>query len=110
MTIHRSPMTSAKTFGKRLMSAAGYEIRANQPAAGHLRAIGRPDETFADFKARGFNPSLIFDIGAADGTWTDAVRPIFPEARFVLVEPRQTAREPTVRAGVGSREGAATLT
>jgi hypothetical protein len=53
---------------------------------------------------------LIFDVGAADGTWTSDVRPIFPEARFVLVEPRTTSIEPTVRAAVGAREGTLTLT
>ena len=103
-------MTKFKSLGKRLLSAAGYDIRTKQPAGGHLRAIGRQDEVFADFRARGFSPSLIFDVGAADGTWTDAVQPIFPQARFVLVEPRRTAREPTVRAAIGSREGTATLT
>jgi FkbM family methyltransferase len=65
---------------------------------------------FDDFKARGFAPTLIFDIGAADGTWTGATAPIFPGARFVTVEPRATAFEPTVRAAVGAQEGTATLT
>ena len=103
-------MLSIRSIGKRLLSAAGYELRAQQPAGGHNRQIGRQDSVFGDFRARGFRPSLVFDIGAADGTWTAAVRPIFPEARFVLVEPRSTAIEPTVRAGVGAREGTATLT
>jgi hypothetical protein len=63
-----------------------------------------------DFRARGFVPALVFDVGAATGTWTEAVRPLFPKARFVTVEPRATGFEPTVRAAVGAQEGVATLT
>ena len=103
-------MRSIRSIGKRLLSVAGYEVRVQQPAATHNRPIGRQDSVFGDFRARGFRPTLVFDIGAADGTWTAAVRPIFPEARFVLVEPRRTSVEPTVRAGVGAQEGTATLT
>ena len=103
-------MTSLKNIGKRLLRAAGYEMRAVQSAGGPLREIGRQESVFGDFRARGFRPSLIFDIGSAEGTWTAAVRPIFPEARFVLVEPRRTSAEPTVRAAVGARQGTLTLT
>jgi len=53
---------------------------------------------------------LIFDVGASDGSWTNAVRPIFPAAAFVTVEPRNTGVEPTVHAAVGAHEGVATLT
>jgi FkbM family methyltransferase len=103
-------MEALKAVGKRWLNAVGYEVRSKPRAGGHLRTIGRQDDVFADFRARGFSPALVFDIGSADGTWTEAVRPIFPEARFVLVEPRQTAKEPTVRAAIGSCEGVATLT
>jgi FkbM family methyltransferase len=103
-------MPSIKDVGKRLVNRAGYEIRKRQPAASHLRPLGDQDSVFADFKARGFDPALIFDIGAAGGTWTEAVRPIFPKARFVTVEPREIGFEPTIRAAVGAEEGTATLT
>jgi len=98
--IERIAMTSFTNFSKRLVSAAGYTIRRPAAPGGHLRGIGNQDDVLADFKARGFKPGRVFDIGAAGGTWTDAVRPIFPEARFLSVEPRQTAREPAVRAGL----------
>jgi len=75
-----------------------------------MRPIGQLESVLEDFKARGFKPSLIFDVGASDGAWTRMVRPIFPDARFVLVEPRGIASEETVRAAVGSAEGTATLT
>jgi len=101
---------SLKESGKRLVEGAGYEIRRLQTPASHLRPIGRQESVLDDFKARGFMPSVIFDVGASDGAWTRAVQPIFPSARFVLVEPRDTGFEPTVRAAVGAREGTATLT
>ena len=103
-------MSRLKEFGKRLLDRAGYELRTKQRPASHMRPIGQLDSVLTDFKARGFSPALIFDIGASDGAWTDVVRPIFPAARFVTVEPRTTGVEPTVKAAVGAREGSATLT
>ena len=103
-------MGSLKQLGKRIAGGAGYDVHKQQPPASHLRPIGNQDSVFADFKARGFNPSLIFDVGAAGGTWTAGVRPIFPDATYVTVEPRHTGFEPTVRAAIGAAEGVAALT
>jgi FkbM family methyltransferase len=99
-----------RNAGRRIVDRAGYVIRHRQPAASHLRPIGDQDSVFEDFKARGFDPALIFDIGAATGSWTGSVRPIFPNATFVTVEPRDTGFEPTVRSAIGSEEGTGTLT
>jgi hypothetical protein len=99
-----------KALGKRLAALAGYQIRRLQTAGGPMRPIGDQDSVFADFKARGFDPSLIFDVGAATGTWTASVRKIFPDAKYVTVEPRQTKFAPTVRAAVGAQAGTGTLT
>jgi FkbM family methyltransferase len=103
-------MASLKEFGKRVANRAGYDIRRLQPAASIWRPIGEQSSVFADFRMRGFDPALIFDVGAAGGTWTAAVRPIFPKATFVTVEPRATGFVPTIRAAVGAEEGKATLT
>jgi hypothetical protein len=103
-------MSALKDFGKRLVNRTGFDIRKLQPAASHLRPIGEQASVFADFKARGFTPAVIFDIGAATGSWTAETQKIFPRARFVTVEPRSTGFEPTVRAAVGAHEGTATLT
>jgi FkbM family methyltransferase len=103
-------MPFVKALGKRMLSTAGYDLRRRQPPGSHLRPIGQQDSVFEDFLARGFRPSLIFDVGASDGAWTNAVRPIFSDARFVTVEPRDTGVEPTVRAAIGAREGMAILT
>jgi hypothetical protein len=98
-----------KELGKGLLRRAGYEVRRIHSPGGHLRPIGRQDSVLLDLKARGFAPALIFDVGASDGAWTNSVRPIFPAARYVTVEPRQTGVEPTVRAAIGAAEGAGIL-
>jgi methyltransferase FkbM-like protein len=103
-------MIAIKNAGRQLVQLAGYTIRRRQPPGSLLRPIGEQDSVFADFEARGFNPKVIFDVGAATGTWTAAVRPIFPRATFVTVEPRETGFTPTRRAAVGAEEGTATLT
>jgi hypothetical protein len=103
-------MPAFKDAGRWLANRAGYAIHKLQPPASHLRPIGNQDSVFADFKARGFDPAIVFDIGAADGTWTEGVRAIFPRATFVTVEPRETPFTPTVRAAVGADAGTATLT
>jgi FkbM family methyltransferase len=42
---------------------------------------------FARLVEAGFLPSVIYDIGAADGRWSAEVAEIFPDARFHLFEP-----------------------
>lgn len=101
--------TAFKNLGRRAATLAGYDVTRRQPPGSHLRDIGH-HAVYHDFKARGFAPSLIFDVGASDGWWTEDVRPIFPGARFVQVEPRDTGLAGAVRAAVGATQGAATLT
>ena len=38
-------------------------------------------------KSLGFSPSCVYDIGAAVGSWTQAVHYVFPDADFHLFEP-----------------------
>jgi FkbM family methyltransferase len=101
---------SVKDSGKDALKWLGYEMRRLQTPGSHLRPIAQQDSVLRDFKARGFAPSLIFDVGASDGWWSSQVRPIFPDAQFVLVEPRDTGVPGAVRAAVGAREGIVTLT
>jgi FkbM family methyltransferase len=101
---------SIKDTGKRGLKQIGYEMRRLQTPGSWLRPTADQDSVLRDFKARGFAPSVIFDIGASDGWWTNQVRPIFPDAKFVLVEPRQTSAAGAIRAAVGARAGTGTLT
>jgi len=47
-----------------------------------------PDMRFGleSFASRGFNPPLILDIGAFEGSWSKMAMEIWPEAKFLLVE------------------------
>jgi FkbM family methyltransferase len=38
-------------------------------------------------KARGFQPDFVIDVGASTGIWSVSVSKLFPQARFLLVEP-----------------------
>ena len=38
-------------------------------------------------RRRGFSPDFVLDVGASTGVWADAAKRIFPEARFVLMDP-----------------------
>lgn len=40
-------------------------------------------------RKKGLKPSIIFDIGAARGSWTKSIINIFPESNFVLFDPLQ---------------------
>ncbi|MDB5132677.1 MAG: hypothetical protein JWR02_2426 [Mucilaginibacter sp.] len=42
----------------------------------------------SNLKKLGFDPDLIIDAGALFGHWTTNVRGIFPEARFIMIEPQ----------------------
>lgn len=70
----------------------------------------------------GFKPLTVFDAGAFEGHWTATTAAVFPDARFVLIEPNpqsmQSARKrlarhsPTpfyVEAAVGATAGSARL-
>ena len=44
-------------------------------------------ERFEFWKSKGMNPSVIFDIGAHNGSWTREIQPVFPAAKFFAFEP-----------------------
>jgi FkbM family methyltransferase len=111
-----------KRFGKAALQRFNLEARRIQPPASSLRPIGALDLILEDVRARGFQPGVVFDVGASDGVWTRTARQIFPEARFVLFEPRPVMHDAldaycastpgiqVVKAAVGSAIGTATLT
>jgi hypothetical protein len=93
--------TTVQSFGRRAARLAGYDVARRRQPGSHLRDIGR-HTVYEDFKARGFAPALIFDVGASDGWWTEQLRPIFPHARFVQVESRDTGLPDAIKAAVGA--------
>jgi FkbM family methyltransferase len=73
----------AALFGVRLVSASWGP-------RGVFATLGRT-------KSRGFSPALIFDIGASDGQWTRECQGIFPESKYILVDPLDSNREALLR-------------
>jgi FkbM family methyltransferase len=56
-----------------------------------------------NLKSNGFSPRAVIDVGAWIGDWTEHVQPIFPEARFLMVEanPAKEARLEAIAARLG---------
>jgi len=44
-------------------------------------------EVWKSLKERGFRPRTIIDVGAAVGSWTSQVIEIFPESKYLMVDP-----------------------
>ena len=54
-------------------------------------------------KTEGFTPDFVVDIGASTAAWSYSIRPLFPNARFILVEPLASRYHPDGPAGLGRR-------
>ncbi len=59
------------------------------------RKLGVPDMFWSlqNMKQNGFRPSKIIDIGAYEGKWTLEMLSIFPDAKYLLVEPMEKKKE-----------------
>jgi FkbM family methyltransferase len=42
---------------------------------------------FRKLKAKGFDPKVVYDIGASTGIWSEVIAGVFPEAEFHMFEP-----------------------
>lgn len=42
-----------------------------------------------NLKLLGYQPTLVIDVGAFRGEWTKNVLPIFPGAKFIMIEPQE---------------------
>jgi len=107
---------SAGRVINRLLAPVGFSLqrRGVAPRASGERAIAR-------LPALGLAPRTVIDVGAAYGDWSAAAAPLFPGARFVLVEPlaefepfvERRARElpgaTVIAAAVGRQAGHARL-
>lgn len=48
---------------------------------------------FARLRDRGYEPSVIYDIGAANGSWSAAIAEVLPDAQYELFEPLASRHE-----------------
>lgn len=78
---------------QRLLLRLGYRVtRARLP-----NRFNAMTESMQLLRDRGFVPSVVIDGGANRGTWTELARPIFPEARFHLIEPQPACLDALTR-------------
>lgn len=46
-----------------------------------------PYQALKRLKDKGFQPNFVVDVGASTGIWSDAINRIYPQARFILIDP-----------------------
>ena len=84
---HRRPPDETM---ERLMPrrATDYGVYLDAPVPSGVLEIFAPlYNGMLRLKRRGFQPDFVMDVGASTGIWSLAVNQLFPEARFILVEP-----------------------
>jgi FkbM family methyltransferase len=75
-----------------MFALAGFEIRRAAP--GTSSSIHRESvlHTLELARSMGFVPRTVIDVGAAYGSFTRLCRTVFPEARYLLLEPLEEYR------------------
>jgi FkbM family methyltransferase len=73
-----------------LMPAApdefAYHVEPPVPASIHSNFA--PTYTaLRRLKSKGFDPDFVIDVGASNGPWSHAMSGLFPDTRFILIEP-----------------------
>lgn len=58
------------------------------PAPPAVRGLSSMEEFLRFLRERGFAPACVLDVGANETWWAKLATGIFPEARFVLIEPQ----------------------
>lgn len=61
------------------------------------------DYMFHKLQERGYTPSTIIDVGAYQGEWSKSMHSIFPDARFILVEPLPEKEPSLKQLDIGSK-------
>jgi FkbM family methyltransferase len=81
-----------KGLVRRSVARLGYEIRRAEPPAppppDPPHGIGKMEEFLRFLHTRGIRPKCVLDVGAYRATWAVRAAKVFPDARFVLVEPQ----------------------
>jgi FkbM family methyltransferase len=61
-----------------------YESPAPRDLYGDFQLVYQSLHRIARY---GYEPDFVIDVGASSGVWSDAVNRVFPNARFILIEP-----------------------
>jgi FkbM family methyltransferase len=71
-----------KNIINKALASTGYQICKSKPGRNSLTGA-------MNNLAKIWSPDVIFDVGAAVGSWTKECQKIFPKAKYVLIEPLQ---------------------
>jgi FkbM family methyltransferase len=86
----KSPIALLRRGVRRAGWQVGLDVRVHEKAAGGAhRPLADMELFLQDVRARGFVPNCILDIGANRGDWSRLAGTVFPDAKFLLVEPQQ---------------------
>ena len=88
---------------KRILARFGVRVARTPPHRFDAMA-----DCLEGLAARGFRPALVLDGGAHRGEWASLALPLFPGARFVLVEPQESCAADLARLAA-SRPGIAVV-
>jgi FkbM family methyltransferase len=81
-----------KSFVQRMLALAGFELRRLAPGSGtsvHRESVLHVLELA---RTMGFVPRTVIDVGAAYGSFTRLCQTVFPDARYLLIEPLEEYR------------------
>jgi len=111
----------ARSIVKHTLARLGFEVRRVRSYE-QTQPLGDMRTFLTSLRDRGLRCNVVLDVGANRGDWTRLARSIFPDARFVLIEPQhEMARyldalcggDPRCRwfeAGAGAQAGKSELT
>jgi len=93
-------MIEAKEAFRRIVRRCGYRITRWQPG---VRGQAM-EEALAVMKSMGFHPNVVIDGGANFGQWARSIHPLFPNARWHLIEPQPTCHPELARFAAKHRD------
>ncbi len=81
-----------KTFVQRMLARAGFELRRIAPGSGTSVHRDSVLHVLELAHTMGFVPRTVIDVGAAHGSFTRLCQTVFPDARYLLIEPLEEYR------------------
>ena len=78
MIVKRLLTKTIREVGRQL----GLEIRRSKSVMGNMEAF------LIHLRGLGFKPNRVLDVGANKTEWSQLARTLFPEAKFILIEPQ----------------------
>ena len=81
-----------KTCIQRMFALAGFEIRRIAPGNGSSLHRESVLHTLEQARTIGFVPRAVIDVGAAYGSFTRLCQSVFPDTRYLLIEPLEEYR------------------